>query len=119
MDAIEDIKPQCGGGKEQGEYDLPLHVAGLCTSPFPLILLCPSWLIITVIVLAASLLGAGFPVTAKKIKWLKVPPTVFFACKHFGTGVLVATAFVHVGLQGLELHTLTDTTSFFPRPSPA
>lgn len=30
MDAIADIKPQCGGGTEQGEYDLPLHVAGLC-----------------------------------------------------------------------------------------
>jgi hypothetical protein len=33
---------------------------------------------------------------AKKIKWLKIPPPVFFAAKHFGTGVLIATAFVHV-----------------------
>lgn len=23
-------KPQCGGGEEVGEYDLPLHVLGLC-----------------------------------------------------------------------------------------
>lgn len=23
-------KPQCGGGEEVGEYDLGLHVAGLC-----------------------------------------------------------------------------------------
>lgn len=51
-----------------------------------------------VLVLFASALGAGFPVAAKKIKWLKVPPNVFFACKHFGTGVLVATAFVHVSI---------------------
>ena len=35
---------------------------------------------------------------AKKLKWLKVPEKVFFACKHFGTGVLIATAFVHVSL---------------------
>lgn len=36
---------------------------------------------------------------AKKIKWLKIPPKVFFACKHFGTGVLIATAFVHVSIE--------------------
>lgn len=40
--------------------------------------------------------GCGFPVAAKKIKWLKISPKVFFVCKHFGTGVLIATAFVHV-----------------------
>ena len=40
--------------------------------------------------------GAGFPILAKRIKWLKIPPRVFFISKHFGTGVLVATAFVHV-----------------------
>lgn len=50
----------------------------------------------TVLVMGFSCLGAGFPVVAKKIKWMKVPPRAFFACKHFGTGVLIATAFVHV-----------------------
>ncbi|RYP82154.1 hypothetical protein DL770_005651 [Monosporascus sp. CRB-9-2] len=54
-------KPVCGGGREVGEYDLGLHVAGLFS------------------VLVASCLGAGFPVAAKKIKWLKVPGKVFFA----------------------------------------
>lgn len=49
-----------------------------------------------VIVFAASIGGCGFPVVAKKVKWMKIPPTVFFFCKHFGTGVLIATAFVHV-----------------------
>ncbi|KAI0113381.1 Zinc/iron permease [Daldinia grandis] len=71
-------KPACGGGKEAGEYDLALHTVGLF------------------LVLAASIFGAGFPVAAKKISWLKVPEKVFFACKHFGTGVLIATAFVHL-----------------------
>jgi len=50
----------------------------------------------SVLVLAASCFGAGFPVLAKKVKWLRIPPRVFFACKHFGTGVLIATAFVHL-----------------------
>ncbi|KJZ75164.1 hypothetical protein HIM_05358 [Hirsutella minnesotensis 3608] len=75
---MADVKPQCGGKKGSGEYDLGLHVAGLF------------------LVLGASLLGCGFPVVAKKIKWMKIPPKVFFACKHFGTGVLIATAFVHL-----------------------
>ncbi|KAK0617078.1 Zinc/iron permease [Immersiella caudata] len=77
-DALTNEKPKCGSGDEVGEYDLPLHVAGLF------------------LVLAASLFGAGFPVAAKKIKWLNVPQKAFFMCKHFGTGVLIATAFVHL-----------------------
>ncbi|AEO64330.1 uncharacterized protein THITE_2042204 [Thermothielavioides terrestris NRRL 8126] len=71
-------KPACGSGKEVGEYDLGLHVLGLF------------------LVLAASIAGAGFPVVAKKVKWVKVPTRVFFVSKHFGTGVLIATAFVHL-----------------------
>ncbi|KAI0175178.1 zinc-regulated transporter 2 [Pestalotiopsis sp. NC0098] len=71
-------KPVCGGGQEAGEYDLPLHTVGLF------------------LVMGASIFGAGFPVAAKKVRWLKVPEKVFFACKHFGTGVLIATAFVHL-----------------------
>ncbi|KAH9886560.1 Zinc/iron permease [Xylariomycetidae sp. FL2044] len=71
-------KPVCGSDGEVGEYDLALHTIGLF------------------LVLGASIFGAGFPVAAKKISWLKVPSKVFFACKHFGTGVLIATAFVHL-----------------------
>ncbi|KAF5525417.1 Zinc-regulated transporter 2 [Colletotrichum aenigma] len=79
MDGMKEPKPQCGGKKGgTSEYDVGLHVAGLF------------------LVLGFSIFGAGFPVMAKKVKWLKVPPKVFFACKHFGTGVLIATAFVHL-----------------------
>ncbi|KAI1410755.1 Zinc/iron permease [Hypoxylon sp. FL1857] len=77
-DNMGDMKPACGSGKEAGEYDVALHTVGLF------------------LVLGASIFGAGFPVAAKKISWLKVPEKVFFACKHFGTGVLIATAFVHL-----------------------
>jgi hypothetical protein len=59
-------------------------------------------------VLFASIFGAGFPVVAKKVKWIKVPAKAFFICKHFGTGVLVATAFVHV--SGRVDGTLTGRT---------
>lgn len=77
--AEEIERPQCGGGGLDAEaYDLPLHVGAVF------------------IVLAASILGCGFPVVAKKVKWLRIPPKVFFFCKHFGTGVLIATALVHV-----------------------
>ncbi|KAL2162224.1 hypothetical protein VTH06DRAFT_7137 [Thermothelomyces fergusii] len=78
MDLLMGGKPKCGSGEEVGEYDLGLHVAGLF------------------LVLAASIFGAGFPVVAKKVKWVRVPAKTFFLCKHFGTGVLVATAFVHL-----------------------
>ncbi|KAJ4393267.1 hypothetical protein N0V93_002475 [Gnomoniopsis smithogilvyi] len=75
---MENMKPACGSGEEVGEYDLPLHTIGLF------------------LVMGFSCLGAGFPVVAKKVKWMKIPPRAFFACKHFGTGVLIATAFVHL-----------------------
>ncbi|CAN8098138.1 unnamed protein product [Discula destructiva] len=75
---MANMKPICGSGEEVGEYDLPLHVAALF------------------LVMGFSGLGAGFPVVAKKLPWLNIPNKAFFACKHFGTGVLIATAFVHL-----------------------
>ncbi|KAF1961464.1 Zinc/iron permease [Byssothecium circinans] len=71
-------KPVCGSEKDGAEYDFPLHVAAVF------------------IVFFASIGGCGFPVVAKKVKWMKIPPSIFFFCKHFGTGVLIATAFVHL-----------------------
>ncbi|KAM3511468.1 hypothetical protein MY11210_004895 [Beauveria gryllotalpidicola] len=72
-------KPQCGSDDASTtEYNLSLHVVGLF------------------LILASSILGAGFPVVAKRFKALKIPPSIFFGCKHFGTGVLIATAFVHL-----------------------
>ncbi|KAF2727465.1 Zinc/iron permease [Polyplosphaeria fusca] len=73
-----DEKPVCGSDADGAEYDFPLHVAAVF------------------IVFIASAGGCGFPVMAKKVKWMKIPPALFFFCKHFGTGVLIATAFVHL-----------------------
>ncbi|CAF3509075.1 unnamed protein product [Fusarium graminearum] len=75
---MDSARPVCGSDGPGEEYPLGMHIGGLFA------------------VLSVSCLGAGFPVAAKRIKWLKMPPKVFFACKHFGTGVLVATAFVHL-----------------------
>ncbi|KAF2463603.1 Zinc/iron permease [Lindgomyces ingoldianus] len=75
-DAME--KPKCGSEQSGDNYDFPLHVAAVF------------------IVFLASIGGCGFPVVAKKVKWMNIPPKVFFFCKHFGTGVLIATAFVHL-----------------------
>ena len=54
-------KPKCGGGGAGAqEYDVGIHTLGLF------------------LVLGASLFGAGFPVVAKKVKWMKIPTNVFF-----------------------------------------
>ncbi|KAF1985421.1 Zinc/iron permease [Aulographum hederae CBS 113979] len=97
-------KPKCGGGQaDANSYDLPLHVAALF------------------LVLFASIGGAGFPVVAKKVKWLNIPPYAFFVCKHFGTGVLIATAFVHLlptAFESLNNPCLPDlfTVQYPPMP---
>ncbi|KAF8424510.1 Zinc/iron permease [Tirmania nivea] len=61
------------GGKKDGRYDLPLHVLALF------------------IILVLSTLACSFPLMVKKFPWLKVPHHFLF-----GTGVLIATAFVHL-----------------------
>ncbi|KAF1844788.1 Zinc/iron permease [Cucurbitaria berberidis CBS 394.84] len=74
----EMAKPVCGSKADGAVYDFSLHVGAVF------------------IVFFASIGGCGFPVVAKKVKWMKIPPKIFFFCKHFGTGVLIATAFVHL-----------------------
>ncbi|OJD35130.1 fe(2+) transport protein 3 [Diplodia corticola] len=78
MSDTTDQRPQCGSEAGSGEYDLGIHVVALF------------------LVVFASISGAAFPVVAKKFPKLKIPPMAFFFCKHFGTGVLIATAFVHL-----------------------
>ena len=45
---------------------------------------------------ALTLLGALFPVVANRSKRIRIPSWVLFSIKHFGTGVIIATAFIHV-----------------------
>lgn len=66
------------GGVDGDEYDLPLHVAGLF------------------IILGVSTLACAFPILAVWFPRLRIPPAFLFFVTHFGTGVLIATAFVHL-----------------------
>lgn len=70
----------CGDGRagDKDEYNTPLHAGAV------------------VIVWFVSTLACGFPILAKKLPGLRIPPRFFFAVRHFGTGVLIATAFVHL-----------------------
>ncbi|KAH6684962.1 zinc-regulated transporter 1 [Plectosphaerella plurivora] len=67
-----------GGGANLDEYNLPLHVGGLF------------------IILGVSFFSCAFALIAKKVSFIRIPAGFFFAVRHFGTGVLLATAFVHL-----------------------
>lgn len=72
-------RDSCASGGVQGaEYDTPLHVAALF------------------IILGTSTLACAFPVLATSFPRLRIPPSFLFVVSHFGTGVLIATAFVHL-----------------------
>lgn len=66
------------GGIGDDTYDLPLHVAALF------------------IILATSTIACAFPILATRFPRLRIPPSFLFFVSHFGTGVLIATAFVHL-----------------------
>lgn len=75
--AATETSPSCDTGNE---YDgrLGLRVAALFVI----------WL--------GSSAGACFPIYAKRHKGLRVPEWTFFVAKYFGSGVIVATAFIHL-----------------------
>jgi len=62
----------------QVEYNMPLHI-GACF-----------------IVSSISFLGTMIPVLGKKISWLRIRELPFHCGKMFGTGVILATALVHM-----------------------
>lgn len=66
------------GGVDKDQYNTGLHVAALF------------------IIWFVSTLGCAFPIMAAKFPGLRIPRRFFFAVRHFGTGVLIATAFVHL-----------------------
>ncbi|KAK4097469.1 Zip-domain-containing protein [Parathielavia hyrcaniae] len=69
----------CEGSVASAEdYNTPLHVGAL------------------LIILAVSGLACAVPMLAAKFPVLRIPEPFFFSVRHFGTGVLLATAFVHL-----------------------
>ncbi|KAH7034619.1 Zinc/iron permease [Microdochium trichocladiopsis] len=76
-DTAEPPQPACGT-KERGAYDTPLHVFAL------------------VLILTLSTIACGFPLFSRRSSKSRRTSYFVFLCQHFGTGVLIATAFVHL-----------------------
>ncbi|KAJ7148397.1 ZIP-like iron-zinc transporter [Mycena crocata] len=69
------------------------------------------------IVLVCAMTGTLFPVLARRSKWLHVPKAVFDFAKYFGSGVIIATAFIHLlspGLDALSSPCLSPEWSEYP-----
>ncbi|EIW78000.1 zinc iron permease [Coniophora puteana RWD-64-598 SS2] len=58
------------------------------------------------IIFVVSLFASSFPALSKRIRAVRIPRIVFFIGKHFGTGVILSTAFVHLLQDAFE--SLTD-----------
>ncbi|KAL9597082.1 MAG: hypothetical protein Q9219_005365 [cf. Caloplaca sp. 3 TL-2023] len=71
-------KPACGSGHTTKAYDTPLHFFAL------------------VLILGLSVAACSFPIIARRFPRLPIPHYFLFISRHFGTGVLIATAFVHL-----------------------
>lgn len=48
------------------------------------------------IILATSLFGTLFPILTRRSKLIVLPTAVYEFAKYFGSGVIIATAFIHV-----------------------
>jgi zinc transporter 1/2/3 len=68
----------CQPRNAEVDYDLPLHIGALF------------------IVLVVSAGACAVPVLALRVPRLRIPAKIHFGFRHFGTGVLIATAFVHL-----------------------
>ncbi|KDR76838.1 hypothetical protein GALMADRAFT_225700 [Galerina marginata CBS 339.88] len=71
------------------------------------------------IIALGSFMGALFPVLAARSKWLHVPPAVFDFAKYFGSGVIIATAFIHLlspALDELSSPCLDPSWLIYPYP---
>ncbi|KAF4610702.1 hypothetical protein D9613_006917 [Agrocybe pediades] len=69
------------------------------------------------VILIGSSAGALFPILARRSKWLHVPKSVFDFAKYFGSGVIIATAFIHLlepGIEALKSPCLAEGWSEFP-----
>lgn len=91
----------CGSGTRKEDYNLGLHVGALF------------------IILGVSAGACALPLMALKVPQLRIPAKALFVFRHFGTGVLIATAFVH--LFPTASVSLTDPClpSFFNEKYPA
>ncbi|KAH8725349.1 ZIP zinc transporter-domain-containing protein [Phaeosphaeriaceae sp. PMI808] len=84
----EQQQPACGTKGGRGHYNTTIHVFALF------------------LILVLSTAACSFPVIVKRFPGVPVPHQFLFLSRHFGTGVLIATAFVHLLPTAFE--SLTD-----------
>lgn len=61
-----------------------------------------------------QILGAAFPVYASRHRGVSIPQWVFFILKYFGSGVIIATAFIHVCIYHyLLLPNTTESVKYY------
>jgi solute carrier family 39 (zinc transporter), member 1/2/3 len=71
-------RPECGSRSNSYRYNTALHVFALF------------------LILVLSTLACSFPIIVRRFPSLPVPNYSLFLSRHFGTGVLIATGFVHL-----------------------
>ncbi|KAG9628709.1 zinc-regulated transporter 2, partial [Aureobasidium melanogenum] len=86
--AVDHDRPTCGTTGTTNDYNMPLHVFAL------------------VLILVLSTLACSFPILVRRLPRMPIPRQFLFLSRHFGTGVLIATAFVH--LLPTAFNSLTD-----------
>ncbi|KAK0185134.1 zinc iron permease [Armillaria mellea] len=59
-------------------------------------------LIVMAVIFVISLFAVSFPGISKRSTYLPIPKVVFFIGKHFGTGVILSTAFCHLLQDSFE-----------------
>ncbi|KAG8942926.1 high-affinity Zn(2+) transporter zrt1, partial [Tulasnella sp. 419] len=72
------------------------------------------------VILVTSSFGALFPVLAQRSRFFKVPKSIYDFAKHFGSGVIIATAFIHLlapGFEALGSECLTGAWGDYPWPA--
>ncbi|KAK2877029.1 hypothetical protein FQN49_001479 [Arthroderma sp. PD_2] len=74
----EYLRRSCGSKNSANSYNTPVHVAALF------------------LILGLSTFACAFPIIARRFPRLPIPRRFLFLSRHFGTGVLIATAFVHL-----------------------
>ncbi|ODQ77353.1 hypothetical protein BABINDRAFT_25613, partial [Babjeviella inositovora NRRL Y-12698] len=68
-------------------------------------------------ILVTSAIGAFLPILCSKYSFIRLPPWVFFITKFFGSGVIIATAFIHLlspANEALSTECLGDALTGYP-----
>ncbi|USP77363.1 hypothetical protein yc1106_04637 [Curvularia clavata] len=100
-EADGDGRPKCETKGGKGQYNTALHVFAL------------------LLILALSTAACSFPIIVKRFPSIPVPHQFLFISRHFGTGVLIATAFVHLLPTAFESLTHPCLPYFWNKRYPA